>query len=83
MVLVTVSVILGLTQWVNSTLSQAALEHDAGDRALLAARVVDSLWDAHDWTGLAAILGALVGNHREIVDVDVLTVDGAGSATVV
>ena len=83
MVLVTVSVILGLTQWVNSALSQAALEHDAGDRALLAARVVDSLWDAHDWTGLAAILGALVGNHREIIDVDVLTVDVAGSATVV
>jgi two-component system NtrC family sensor kinase len=83
MVLLTVSLVLGFTQWVNTTLSQHALEHDASDRALLAARVVDSLWDAHDWSTLAAILGALVGNHREIVDVDVLTVDGSGSATVV
>ena len=77
------TVILCLSQWVDSALSQSALERDANDRAMLAARVVDSLWDQHDWPGLSAILGSLVGNHREILDVDVLTLDHDTPTTVV
>jgi signal transduction histidine kinase len=74
-VLIAVTVILCVSQWIDTALSQSALEHDATDRAMLAARVVDSLWERHDWPGLSAILNSLVGNHREILDVEVLTFD--------
>jgi signal transduction histidine kinase len=74
-VLIAVTVVLCVSQWIDSALSQRALERDATDRAMLADRVVDSLWDQHDWAGLSAILNALVGNHREILDVEVLTLE--------
>ncbi|HZR84042.1 MAG TPA: ATP-binding protein [Candidatus Binatia bacterium] len=82
-VVATVTVVLALTQWLDATLSNALVDEDLNERGLLAARIVDSFWDGGDWARLATVLGALIGNHREILAVDVFGFDGDVAHTLV
>jgi two-component system, NtrC family, sensor kinase len=63
--------VLALSQWLDTTWSEAVLDRDLHERALLATRVVDSLWDRGEWPALSSILTAIAGHHHEILAIDV------------
>jgi two-component system NtrC family sensor kinase len=73
-VVAAVAGILTLSHALNAALSDSLFDRDLHERGLLAARVVESLWDGGDWGVLSALLAALVGNHRDILAVDVFDV---------
>jgi signal transduction histidine kinase len=70
-IVATVASVLAASQWVDTTLSERALERDMKERAMLALGTVDSLWGRSDPLALATTLGAIVRDNRELVAIDV------------
>ncbi len=70
-VVATVATVLAASQWLDTGLSERALEHDLKGRGLVYLRTIDSLW-AH--TGMEALrreLAAIVDGDRDVTAIDV------------
>jgi len=65
-VVLTVAAVLTLSQWVDTRLSERALEQDMRERALLVLREVASLWGATNADELRTELVAIIEGDREI-----------------
>jgi two-component system, NtrC family, sensor kinase len=77
-VVLTVAAVLTLSQWVDTRLSERALEQDMRERALLALRAVGSLWGATNAAELHTELAAIIQGDREIVAISTFRLkDGA------
>ena len=70
-VVVTVATILVGLQWLDTSLSERALERDLHERALLTLVTLDSLWGHSDATVFAGTLSAIVDEDREITAIDI------------
>jgi two-component system NtrC family sensor kinase len=70
-VLATVATVLAASQWLDTSLSERALERDLKERGLVYLRTIDSLW-AHTGTeALRRELRAIVEGDRELTAIDV------------
>jgi two-component system NtrC family sensor kinase len=69
-VVLTVAVVLTLSQWVDTRLSERALEQDMRERALLVLRAVASLWGGTNPDELRTELAAIIEGDREIVAIN-------------
>jgi two-component system NtrC family sensor kinase len=75
-VVVTVATVLAVMQWVDTRLSERALERDLHERALLTLRTVDSLWGRTAADDLRHGLVAMVEGDREITAIDIFRIVG-------
>ena len=71
-VVATVATVLAASQWLDTRLSEGALERDLEARALLYLRTVGSLWGRTGAGALRRELQTLVAGDRELTAVDVL-----------
>ena len=71
-VVATVATVLAASQWLDTRLSESALEHDLEERAVLYLRTVESLWGRTGAEALRRKLQTLVDGDRELTAVDVL-----------
>jgi signal transduction histidine kinase len=71
-VVVTVATVLAAEQWVDTSLSQRALERDLKERGSLYLRTVDSLIGRTGTEGLRRELHAIVEGDREVTAIDIL-----------
>jgi len=78
-VVATVASVLAMSQWLDTTFSERALERDIKERGLLVLSTVDSLWGRSDADTLAHKLAALVEGSRDVLAIDVYRVDSKGS----
>src|SRR5262249_62162800 len=78
-VVATVASVLAMSQWLDTTFSERALERDLKERGLLVLSTVDSLWGRSDADTLAHKLAALVEGSRDVLAIDVYRVDSKGS----
>jgi two-component system NtrC family sensor kinase len=69
-VVLTVAIVLTLSQWVDTRLSERALEQDMRERALLVLQAVKSLWSATKPDELRTELAAIIQGDREIVAIN-------------
>ena len=70
-VVATVATVLAASQWLDTSLSERALERDLKERGLVYLRTIDSLW-AHTGTEtLRRELRAIVDGDRELTAIDV------------
>src|SRR5215467_11222833 len=67
----TVTVVLAISQGVDSHLTDRAIEQDLRSRAELALRAVDSLWSSSPPAELRDRLAAMVRGDREIKAIDI------------
>jgi len=79
-VVLTVAVVLTLSQWVDIDFSENALEQDMKQRALLVLRTVDSLWGRVNASELQQRLATIAEGDREIAAIDIFRLH-AGVAT--
>src|SRR5262245_32368106 len=75
-VVLTVAVVLTLSQWVDTRLSERALEQDMRERALLVLRAVSSLWGRTSDHELHTQLAAIIEGDREIVAINTFRLEG-------
>lgn len=75
-VVLTVAVVLTLSQWVDTRLSERALEQDMHERALLVLRAVSSLWGRTSPSEVQTQLAAIIEGDREIVAISIFHLDG-------
>jgi signal transduction histidine kinase len=75
-VVATVASVLALSQWVDTRLTERALERNERERAFLALNTVESLWQHSDPDTLAHTLATLVAADREIEAIDIFQIDG-------
>jgi two-component system NtrC family sensor kinase len=75
-VVVTVATVLAAEQWVDTNLSERALERDLNERGLLYLRTVDSLIGRRGSEGLRRELYAIVEGDREVTAIDILHLRG-------
>lgn len=67
----TVGTVLAISQWVDTRLSERALEQNLTERALMSLEPIDRLWDRVPPEGLRqGLVGIVQGNH-EILAIDV------------
>jgi len=71
-VVATVATVLVASQWLDTRLSEGALERDLEERAVLYLRTVDSLWGQTGREALRRALETLVAGDRELTAIDVL-----------
>src|SRR5438876_233680 len=71
-VVATVATVLAASQWLDTRLSEGALERDLEARALLYLHTVESLWGRTGAGALRRELQTLVAGDRELTAVDVL-----------
>jgi two-component system NtrC family sensor kinase len=76
----TVSVVLAISQGVDSHLTERAIEQDLRERAELVLRAVDSLWSTSTPAELHDKLAAMVHGDREIKAIDVFRLHHADAA---
>ena len=72
----TVTVVLAVSQGVDSHLTERAIEQDLRERAELVLRAVDSLWSNSTQDQLHAKLAAMVHGDREIKAIDIFRWQG-------
>src|SRR5579862_4986129 len=72
----TVTVVLAVSQGVDSHLTERAIEQDLRERAELVLRAVDSLWSTSTQDQLHAKLAAMVHGDREIKAIDIFRWQG-------
>jgi two-component system, NtrC family, sensor kinase len=82
-VVLTVAGVLALSQWVDTRFTEHALERDQRERALLALRTVESLWERSEPGTFAGTLVTLVAADREIDAIDIFRFDGDAATEVV
>ncbi|HZR80843.1 MAG TPA: ATP-binding protein [Candidatus Binatia bacterium] len=70
-VVVTVVTVLAGSQWLDTRLSERALERDVTERGRIYLRTIDSLWGRSDSETLAEELHALVDGDRDLTAIDV------------
>jgi signal transduction histidine kinase len=70
-VLATVATVLAASQWLDTSLSERALERDLKERGLVYLRTIDSLWGHTGTEALRRELRALVEGDRELTAIDV------------
>lgn len=70
-VIVTVASVLAIDQWLDTRLSEHALERDLREQAGLALEAIDSLWGHTEPERLVHVLRTLAASHREIEAVDI------------
>ena len=70
-VVVTVATVLVTLQWLDTSLSERALERDLHERALLTLVTLDSLWERSESAVFAETLHAIVDEDREITAIDI------------
>lgn len=75
----TVSVVLAISQGVDSRLTERAIEQDLRERAGLVLRAVNSLWSNSPPAELPTKLAAMVHGDREIKAIDVLRLHGTAA----
>jgi len=75
----TVSVVLAISQGVDSHLTERAIEQDLRERAGLVLRAVDSLWSSSPPAELPTKLAAMVHGDREIKAIDVFRLHGTAA----
>jgi signal transduction histidine kinase len=78
-VLVSVTAVLVVSQWIDTTLSERVLERDLKEHALLALSTVHSLWEHNEPDTLGPTLTALLRGNSDIVAVDIFRLDGTAS----
>ena len=76
-VVLTVAIVLTLSQWVDTRLSERALEQDMRERALLVLRAVASLWGGTNADELRTELAAIIEGDREIVAINTFRLAGS------
>jgi two-component system NtrC family sensor kinase len=80
-VVLTVTTVLVVTQWIETRLSERALERDLHERALLTLRTVHSLWErTTNPNDLRHALATIVEGDREITAIDIFNIE-AGQAS--
>ena len=67
----TVVTVLALSQWLDTNLSERALERNMADRALMSLSAVAGSWDRMQPEGLHQALAGIVQGNRDILAVDV------------
>ncbi len=75
-VVLTVAGVLAIDQWLDTTLSERAMERDLKERAELALGTIDSLWGRTEPAVLARTLASLNESNRDITAIDVFRLDG-------
>lgn len=75
----TVSVVLAISQGVDSHFTERAIEQDLRERAELVLRTVDELWTTSTPDELREKLRAIVGGDREIKAIDVFRIRNAAA----
>src|SRR5215470_489695 len=75
----TVSVVLAVSQGVDSHFTDRAIEQDLRERAELVLRAVDELWTTSTPDELREKLLGIVGGDREIKAIDVFRVHNAAA----
>ena len=70
-VVVTVATVLVTLQWLDTGLSERALERDLHERALLTLVTLDSLWERSESAVFGDTLEAIVDEDREITAIDI------------
>ncbi|TMA89897.1 MAG: hypothetical protein E6J77_07205, partial [Deltaproteobacteria bacterium] len=75
-VVATVASVLAMSQWLDTTFSERALERDLKEHALLVLSTVDSLWGRSDPEALAHKLAAMVEGSRDVVAIDLFRLNG-------
>src|SRR5207247_408145 len=70
LVVAPVATVLAASQWLDTRLSESALEHDLEERAVLYLRTVESLWGRTGAEALRRKLQTLVDGDRELTAVD-------------
>ena len=75
-VVATVASVLAMSQWLDTTFSERALERDLKEHALLVLSTVDSLWGRSDPEALAHKLTAMVEGSRDVVAIDLFRLNG-------
>ncbi len=79
-VVLTVVTVLAISQWLDTRLTERALEQDLQERARLALRALDSAWERGDMVRLRKQVLLLVRGHREIAAIDVFRLLPDGTA---
>lgn len=79
-VVITVTAVLAVSQAVDSHLTTRAVQQDARERAELVLRTVSLLWTTTPPADLKGKLAAIVYGDREVDAIDILRLDGDGSA---
>lgn len=67
----TVVTVLALSQWLDTSLSERALERNLTDRALMSLGAVGTSWERMEPEGLRQALQGIVQGNREILAIDV------------
>jgi signal transduction histidine kinase len=67
----TVAVVLGFSQWLDTTLSERMLEQDLRERALLVLGTVGSVWERSEPTALRTTLATLMRGNPSIEAIDI------------
>ncbi|HLK12637.1 MAG TPA: ATP-binding protein [Candidatus Binatia bacterium] len=79
-VVLTVVTVLAISQWLDTRLTERALEQDMQERARLALRALDSAWERGDMIRMRKQVLMLVRGHREIAAIDIFRVTPDGGA---
>jgi two-component system NtrC family sensor kinase len=74
----TVATVLAVSQWLDTSLSERALERNLKERAFQALGTVDALWGRSDPEAFSRALGAMLAGTRELGAVDVFRLDPGG-----
>lgn len=83
-VVLTVAVVLAISQWLDTTLSERALERDLRERAELALGTVASIWQRTDPAALGDVIRLIDQTSRDVTAVDIFDfrADGTPEVTV-
>jgi hypothetical protein len=63
--------VLALSQWLDTSLSERALERNLTERAVMSLGTVGGLWDRLQPDGLSQALAGIVQGNRELLAIDV------------
>ncbi|HZP43850.1 MAG TPA: ATP-binding protein [Candidatus Binatia bacterium] len=79
-VVLTVAVVLAVSQWLDTTLSERALERDLHERAEQTLGTVRSLWARSEPAALGDLVGLIDRSSREVTAIDVYRLRREGRA---